>query len=274
MSLYIGPHSKQFGRVKTASAHGHKGAGIYSLYLSLGCAVNLSDIAYISQLQCRIELSETRQSIGAGFPEGAPIKEWHSFNTEEQLGFYFHLTGEQITAIEQYRSAGDLILSIWLSGVTTHQEETEAFYGKEDFRIPQQQWVQALRNMGYIDKLLYEIPIPLTNNEQIKGLISKAQKHILNGHYDEAVSQCRLLFEVFETADDYKKDARAAANQFRDKRTDMTIAQRVMFAREAVKNITHMSAHFTGEDTFSRTQAISALNLTLAVLAPEEGNIV
>ena len=54
----------------------------------------------------------------------------------------------------------------------------------------------------------------------------------------------------------------------------MVITLHVIFAQEAVKNITQMSAHFTSEDTFSRTQEISVLNLTLAVLAPKEGNIV
>ena len=67
-----------------------------------------------------------------------------------------------------------------------------------------------------------------------------------------------------------KKHAKKAVDKYKEKRMDMCTIERMLFLREALKNITHLGAHH--EDQISRHQAQSILGITVSVLAcPEVG---
>lgn len=219
--------------VRSVSAHGVPGCGVYVLHLQLKIlAANLKSKALISQLSCRIETTNPSLKISDGVLEGHPVIEWFEYTDESQLGFFFYLSANQISAIENFRNSGDLKLSIWLSGVVNYEGQVNDFYGKDDYVISKQQWLEALSSMKYKDTLLFELPMPKqdgSDKDKLKELLERAQSHLINGHYQESVGLCRQAIELIEELRKDKKEAANAAAKYKEKRKEMNINERMLF---------------------------------------------
>lgn len=275
MGVSIGGfNGPRLAEVRSVSAHGVPGCGVYVLYIRLTMlAANLKSEALVSQLSCLLETDKPCLKISNGVIEGNPVIRWTEYTDEYQLGVFFYLSGNQISAIEEYRNSGDLKLSIWLSGIVDYEGKRTDFSDKGDYLISKQQWIEALSSMGYKDALLFEIAFPNvegSDTEAIKELLKKAQTHILNGHYQESVGLCRQAIEVIEKVRDDKSKASSAVSKYRENRQHMNTEERMLFLREGLKNITQLGAHYG--DEFSRNQAQAVLGMTVALLSsPEVG---
>jgi len=273
MSLRVGGHSgPMVGEIKGIEIHGGSGVGTYLLYLRLNVVVNnLNGKAILNQLSCRLESGG--QSVAQGFFEGAPVVEWSQYTSDAYLGFNFHLTGSQLNGLELLRHDNDLGFGVWLSGICHYEGKADSFSDRGEFNVLKQEWLRALGQMNYKKTLLFELEMPSANilGEQVISLLEKAQSHILNGTFEEAVASCRKVIELVETQRGDKADAASAANSYKNNRREMTVCQRMLFLREALKNITHLANH-ANEDSFSRYQAQSVLGMTVALLSsPEVG---
>ena len=267
-------NGQTLGEVNDISVHGAEGCGVYVLYLRIIVSVGkLNSNAIVSQLNCRMELTDTNIKIANGFTESRPHVRWTKYSTDNQLGFFFYLSGNQLDAIEKYRNSGDLRISICLSGDINYEDKVDSFFGKESIYIPKQQWLEALSAMKYQNTLLLEIPMPEKESQNENGLselLKRAQNHILNGHYQESVALCRQAIELIEITQDDKSQAKSANKKYKEARADMSIQERMLFLREAIKNVTHLAAH-NGDD-FSRKQAQVILGITVSMLSsPEVG---
>ena len=256
MSISIGGlNGKRLGEVRDISVHGFQGCGVYGLYLILKVnAGNLNSEAFLSQLQCRIELGDNGRKIANGFIEGNPVIRWTELSEVEQLGFFFYLSSNQIEAVEESRRAGDLKLGVWLSGEARYKGVTQNFSDKRDYLIQKQQWLDVLSKNGYQQTLLFELPMPKETDgvgENLRELLERAQKHILNGHYQESVGLCRQAIEVVENSRKDKNKASEAVRKYTDnRRREMSVEERMLFLREVLKNVTQLGAHHG--DEFSR----------------------
>lgn len=262
------------GEVRDISINGFPGCGIFGLYINLKVSAgNLKSEALITQLVCRIELEKPALKISNGFIDNHPTLRWTEYSGIEQVGFLFYLSGSQIQAIETYRLSGDIKLGIWLAGNILYEGKSQSFSDKGEFVVPKQQWLEALGRMGYRDTLLFELAMPKFDENEASKLmdyLERAQNHILNGHYQESVVLCRKAIEWVEKKRSDKNEAGKSVNKFKDSRRDMTINERMLFLREGLKNITHLSAH--EDEEFSRQQAQAVLGMTVALLsAPEVG---
>ena len=278
MSISIGGlNGKRLGEVRDISVQGFQGCGVYGLYLILKVnAGNLNSEAFLSQLQCRIELGDNGRKIANGFIEGNPVIRWTEFSEVEQLGFFFYLSSSQIEAIEESRKSGDLKLGVWLSGEAVYEEMSQNFSDRRDYLIQKQQWLDVLSKNGYQETLLFELPMPKETDgvgENLRELLERAQKHILNGHYQESVGLCRQAIEVVENSRKDKNKASEAVRKYTDnRRREMSVEERMLFLREVLKNVTQLGAHHG--DEFSRYQAQSVLGMTVSLLSsPEIGLI-
>lgn len=273
MGLSIGGHNgERLGDVSNISIHGFQGCGIFGLHINLIVnAGNLKSDAHISQLDCRIELDKPTLKIGNGFIDNLPTLRWTQYSEVEQVGFYFYLSGRQIQAIESHRLSGDFNLGVRLSGNAVYEGESQSFSDRGEFAIPKQQWLEALNRMGYRDTLLFELPMPKSDNDQIiqlKGFLTRAQNHIHNGHYQESVGLCRKAIEWVEKERGDKNEAGNSVVKFKESRRDMTTIERMLFLREGLKNITHLGAH--EDEEFSRQQAQAVLGMTISLLSTPE----
>ncbi|MDH5785855.1 MAG: hypothetical protein OEZ16_09645 [Chromatiales bacterium] len=266
----------RLAEVKSVSIHGNQGCGVYVLYLSLKViAGNLTSDAFLSQLSCRLEVGKQPIKLANGEYEAAPVVRWTQYTEDTQLGFFFYLSSSQVNAIEQVRNSGDAPISVWLSGSVSYEGKSQSFLDKGDYVIPKQQWLQALAEMHYQDTLLFELLMPSgtdSNSSEVKSLLERAQSHILNGHYQEAIGLCRQAIEFVENYRDDKKQASQAVEKYKDRRKEMNVIERMLFLREGLKNITHLGNHNSEE--FSRQQAQSVLGITVALLSSPEIGVI
>src|SRR5690606_3572726 len=108
----------------------------------------------------------------------------------EQLHFEFVLTKDQVNAIEGYRQERDLKLNVGLRALTTSSDGLLSSFDAADIVIPREHWLNALRNAGFRQTLLFEVPLPKVS-EELAAILGKAQEFIETGHYKDAVMQCR-----------------------------------------------------------------------------------
>lgn len=265
-------NGNRFAEIKSVSVSGLPGCGNYILYLRLSASIEtLEDEVILSQLACRIEVGESNLRCANGAFEGHPAINWHQNTNDYQFGFLFYLSGAQMSAIESIRNSCDLDLGVWLSGEICHKDKRSTFMNKGDFTIPKQEWIEAIGLMKYKHILLFELPMPKDSVEKdIQLLLERAQSHILNGHYQESVGLCRQAIEVIEKINDDKVKAQDAVKKHKNQRADMSVKERMLSLREALKNIAHLGSHHA--DDFSRKQAQAILGVTVSLLScPEVG---
>jgi len=273
MSLTIGGFDgSRLGEVKDVTAHGVPGCGVYVLSLHLKVStMNFESEVFLSELSSQLELGESALRIARGRIEGHPVIRWSEYSSDETLRFIFYLSASQVQAIETYRGGTDLKLGIWLSGKAKYENSPQHFSDKEIYTVPKQQWLKALSMMNFKHSMLFELPMPKEGDDDVESyriLLERAQSHILNGHYQESVGLCRQVIEYVENYKEDKKDASEAVKKYKNDRKNMTTMQRILFLREALKNITHLGNH-PGEE-FSRHQAQAILGMTVALLSSPE----
>lgn len=273
MSLTIGGlDGSRLGEVNAVTAHGLPGCGVYVLSLHLKVStMNFESEVFLSELSSQIELGETALRIARGTIEGHPVIRWTEHSSDEALQFIFYLSASQVESIETYRGGADLKLGIWLSGKAKYENNLQRFSDKEIYTLPKQQWLKALATMNFKHSMLFELPMPKEGGDDVDSyrlLLERAQSHILNGHYQESVGLCRQVIEYVESFKEDKKDASEAVKKYKDDRKNMTTVQRILFLREALKNITHLGNHPSEE--FSRHQAQAILGMTVALLSSPE----
>lgn len=189
----------------------------------------------------------------------------HNFASDQQIAFETVLTREQLNALEEYRQERDLKLSIGLRALIASGDEIEPSFDCTDITVPREHWLDALKNAGYRNTLLFEVPLPNAPGD-FSALLSKAQEFIEIGHYKDAVMQCRHIVEQVETLRE-DRQASASANKMAhsSERKDMTSIERLLSLREQLKNICQLGAH--GSEGFTRSQARTVLGMTMVLLA-------
>lgn len=217
------------------------------------------------------------QLLGVIVPESPLIIEPRKESFTSQATFYIDLEPARVRAIEDVRNGGDLNFIVAISGVVVGPKAAPPNMAMGDlyFPINQRTWIDALKQMGYGDFLLFEIPIPpVSAREELTQAITtitKAREHLWAGHYDEVVAACRVCLESVTKGLNEKDDVQGARNAYKSAdREAMTKQTRYLFLREAVTHIGHL-AHHTDDNgvsaSFDRKDAICMLGVTAAILS-------
>ncbi len=273
MSISINyPSGHILGEVKNIRVTGLPGVGSYTLVIHLHFLIHSpKSETFFNNLSIRIDWGDNRQRMlgSAVSDESQPITIPQS--PDKTICFRMLVSKHQLEAIESLRNGGDFPLSIWLTGNVIQNDRMTNIYQHDIFTVKQHEWVEALESMEYCRTFLFELPIPFIDDEKepVDHIIKKAQNHMLRGQYDECVSECRKLLEVYALDDSDKKLLTTAREKYKgtqDARQSMEIPERLLILREALVHTTHPAHHHSNDDGYSRDQARAILGSTISLM--------
>ena len=254
--------------------HGLPGVGGYTLVINLHLSVMAPTTeTWLSNLSIRVDWGDNQQRmIGTGIPDQAQPVRLSQYNNEATMGFRLLQSPTQIEAIGVLRNGGNLNFLIWLLGNVFQDSNSSNIQQQGTFTVGQQEWVEALNRMQYCRSFLYELTLPYEDDteEPAFALVQRAQHHLLRGHYDECVGECRKLLEACPLNDADQKVLRTARDKYKgDKaaRESMDIPERMMALRDALANTTHLAHHHNSSNDYSRDQARAILGITVSILS-------
>lgn len=260
---YNGNYIVEFDHFKV---HGREAAGGYGLtFVMRGNRQPCQSKMTLFDITLSISLADPLRPLVTAVPSSTRIIQCHSFSSNEQVDFEMVLSREKLNALEEYREERDLRLNLGLRALVTSGDELISSFDCTDITVPREQWLDALKNAGYRNTLLFEVSLPNASGD-FNALFSKAQEFIEIGHYKDAVMQCRHIVEHVETLREDKQES-ASANKMAhsSERKGMTSIERLLSLREQLKNICQLGAH--GNEEFTRSQARAVLGMTMALLA-------
>lgn len=247
--------------------NGRKALGGYGLTFTLKGKASLIDPpVMIYDLYLSLSTANQKNLVTSSIRYSNQIIKIGAYSDSEQVSFDAVFTKEQINALEEYRQENDLQLNFGLRATTSSDHQIKESLDNSNIIIPRQHWLNALKDSGFRKTILYEVPLPDVN-EELSGLIAKAQEFIEIGHYKDAVMQCRHIIEQIEKLRDDRTLSLEAnkRSQNRNEREEMTAIERMLSMREQLKSICHLGAH--GREFFTRSQAKAILGMTLSLLA-------
>lgn len=262
------PKGNRIAELREIKINGLPGIGVYTLILNMHfLATQPKVVAQIRNISARVEWGDNSQRIiGMALSDNSSIQ-ISPYSTVIQAGFRLPITATQIEDIERRRNGADFMLSLWLTTEIEQEGLSKNNYGRHEFLIRQQDWLEALAHMEYQKTLLFELSVP-GSDTAIGTLISKAQRFLNIGDYDQAVALCRQTLEkIAESAGD-KSTAARAVKKYREDRESMDTTERLLFLRESLKNATHLSVHNSQvHNGYSRDQAKAILATTIALIS-------
>ncbi len=208
----------------------------------------------------------------------------------DHVTVYIDLASDQIEALEEYRAGAGLNFSLNIMALTERQGHVDTKQDQIVFTVNQSAWLDILKQVGYGDFLLFEIPaLPATTTEtDYLVCLKEARQHLWLGQYDDAVEDCRKALACYRRV--YNLDTAITKSEHRffakkspvpsgndatqkDKgdgqRNDMSKNERFLFLHRATKHLTDTPAHPEGKapQPFTRQEAISVMSIVAALLA-------
>lgn len=233
---------------------------------------SIKGVASIRNTALRLDANVDGQvkTIAWGHPESRTSVELSEHAGNQKEYFSIQLSNAQLCALEKYRSGGDISFSLWLHSDYCDGMRVASTSDHEHITVTRQDWLDALKAMGFTNKLLFEVATLSPTKEDrsdIQRLIELAYQHLLSGSYSEAVTDCRKAIEALESNPSEKKVADSATDKFKSDRQNMTVAERVAFLRVALKNVTHLGPHYSSGEVFDHRQARIVVAATIALIA-------
>jgi hypothetical protein len=268
MRISLRHNSNEVIELYDVSVNGRKAAGGYGFTLFFqGSHRGFELPVTIFDIRLTLELLEPKVVIVNSILSSNQLITCKSHPSREQIVFEFVLSKEQLNFIEENRQDRDLKLNLWLRNVSFQDGLNTTNSDTAEVSILRDHWLKALKDTGFRQTVLFEIPMPDCAGDPEK-LIAKAQEFIEVGHYKDAVMQCRNIIEYVEKVRDDKHLSRNANNMAHgnnSERQQMSAEQRLLSIREQLKNVCQLGAH--GSEQFTRSQARAVLGMTMVLLA-------
>lgn len=268
MRISLRHNSSEVIELYDVSVNGRKAAGGYGFTLLFqGSHQGFELPVTIFDIRLTLELLEPKVVIVNSILSSNQLITCKSHPSREQIVFEFVLSKEQLNFIEENRQDRDLKLNLWLRNVSFQDGLNTTNSDTAEVSILRDHWLKALKDSGFRQTLLFEIPMPDCAGEP-ETLIAKAQEFIEVGHYKDAVMQCRHIIEHIEQMRGDKRDSAEAnrlAHAKSEQRQQMSVEQRLLSIREQLKNVCQLGAH--GAEQFTRSQARAVLGMTMVLLA-------
>jgi hypothetical protein len=245
----------------------------------------------------RISAQTTKPLIALGhlYTDSPAWVNTYTQEHREYLTMYVDLAPDQIEALEEYRGGAGLSFLLNIMVLTQRQEDVGMKAEHIVFTVNQSAWIDILKQVGYGDFLLFEIPaLPKATAEtDYIACLTEARQHLWLGQYDDAVEDCRKALACYWTMHGLGKDITRSERSFCTKKstTTPTAAQdqsddndnsrngmlkneRLLFLHRAVKHLTDAAAHREGKprQPFTRREALGTMNIVAALLAMGDWN--
>ncbi len=278
MALRYG--DSEFATVRPASVSGQAAIGAFRLVLQ-----------FEFQLRARAKESRLAFTPGGGdlhgasknggaiylgrlVAQGTPFpRQTYEYADTHTTALEILLSPRQVEHLERVRGGSDLVFSgfIWVNCVGSAEPSVaqESF----SYRVPQSEWLEVLRAMGYSRTLLFEVPDP---TEQVVPQLSEAVKQfgkaheaMLRGEWRGSVALCRDVIEALSMGlADSDADDPVFAPLFKNQR-EMDKPTRIKLLRRAIKLLTHPAKHVDEVSVrfeWTRQDAIAVLGLVSSML--------
>tara|TARA_R110001592_G_scaffold20926_18_gene84754 strand:+ start:3550 stop:4434 length:885 start_codon:yes stop_codon:yes gene_type:complete len=198
-----------------------------------------------------------------------------------QMTAFLTLTNIQLSKLEEVRDGHDLEFKLIIKGVGGDGQHENPVYDEWRVEIPRSKWIEILRQSGYMDIMLLEVPM-LPKGEvsddwlDVKAELEEAQDSFLNRKYASCVAQCRKVLEdsgyiKFGEHNWYNpslnligKDKRST-EKGKPNRESMSKESRENAIWASLFHYTHQANHGRskgGESGYSREEAKTILTLT------------
>ena len=233
--------------------------------------------AYLTQFLAEITVTvqgQTPVSLGRAQPHTSLAVGTIRQSNSQRFELWLPLTGEQIEALERRRAGLPLEFHVNLTlqihyNAAVHSGRTDA-----RFHVNESDWAEILRQVGYLDRLIVAVDLPVAAPEQMRTAVQRvrdAHQHLIAGRYTDAVGACRLAMESLHrlTDDATAKAIRAVFAESKETREKMTLGQRAELVRLAVHHFTcpaHHEEPGKPAEVYSRQDALFILSATAGVV--------
>lgn len=268
--------------------------------ITIGARPALGGVVFYVQMKCR----PTRWGIGAaplfgalqlsargqgqlpwpslefnqGYSQPTAFREGNS----EYLHFESLLSHVHLEAFEKIRNGKDFEAGVKASLSVLSSSGAIENWSIQDSHLHKtaQEWITILAASGFKQYIFLEMAFPADASagpdSALRHLL-KARELFDKGLYRDSATNLRMTQEHLRNKRGDKDALDKAKQQYKDKREDMSLEQRLLFAREAVHNALHLGVHPDEDETaFNRenTKALLAMVSALVELYPEpNGNV-
>lgn len=204
----------------------------------------------------------------------------------ENFTFYLNLNSTQLSKLEDIRDGHDLEFKLMIKGIGGDSEHTNHIHSEWRVEMPRSKWIGLLKQAGYMDIMLLEVPMLPQGTASddwldVKAELEEAQESFLNRKYAACVAQCRKVMEdaghlKFGENNWYNpvlnligKNKRSAEKEEAN-RENMSKEERENAIWASLFHYTHQANHGKsrgGESGYSREEAKLILTLTAAFVA-------
>lgn len=204
----------------------------------------------------------------------------NEYSQNHPINFFIDLNNEQILEIEKNRNHKSLSLKLNIECEVVENGKSMGGQIEYEFEIQQSEWINVLKQMNYMNYLLFEIPMVSHDNSQqfhnAVNFLTKANEALYEGKYSEVIANCRKAIESVIKSSDLSKLINNADNQYLTNRKLMTKEDRELIIINAIQNYTHLGHHTDNdgaETTFYRPEANFILGATVELISKLSHNL-
>jgi hypothetical protein len=208
--------------------------------------------------------------LGFAEPESSATFQPYQHAYKGSIYFEILLSPRVIEAIEKIRVGSGLDIRLEISGEA--RDPLNIMRGAQEliYRVNQTGWIEALKQMEYGSTFLFEFPIDIEPDDTLQKsmpYISRAKHHLLYGHYNEVIAECRQALEFLLPS---KADLAKVRVLARTEHTEMNKSDRLAYFLDALNTFTQLSHHPDNSGnraSFTREEAVLVLGTTVSALS-------
>ena len=247
--------------------------GAYELMIGISGSVNPQvDVArWINVYSGRVTLRSPhgQRELGTAFPTAPVVIRQSQYSSHFSIDLRLVLQPTQLSALEEFRNAGDLDFDIGITGVSGGNEQASVTpdYQTLTIHIPQSTWISSLKSANALNVLLLEVPMPVVGASPKRkaafAYLTQAQTLFTQGLYDQCVAECRKVVEEVEKG--------VEIFSWKAQREDMSKQDRLRSILAAIRLSSNLSAHSEsrGGESFSRADAKFLMSVLAAYVVHE-----
>jgi len=274
-------HHRNIADASVQGIHLKKAVGAYELSASLNLQMQSSDedeIYYLRVETARLIVkgkSGGEQFIGTLCPYELRMLRTHDFSNRECIDLSLILHPSQVSAIEDIRDGGDLTFNLKIRGQAYLNSDEQRAYDDFSVHVARSNWIQQLKNVGFMDVLLIEVPFPVTELpdqlEAVQHALEEAQRHFVSAEYSSCVASCRTAIqELGHHVFGNEGWAVKTLKQLDENATTMAKEDREKALFAVIRHYAHQAHHGEGEGGvrhYTRSEAQMILRMTAAAVS-------
>lgn len=259
---------------KISSVHGAPAIGAYLLKFSLAYEMpqHEDEVAYFRNTFANVHVGSKGMFLGRATPE-MPIT-YKPNKHPQKGGILYELLVSKISMdeIEKIRVGGDLDFKLDIAGEYYDGYNQLCDRVSVTYKENPKNWIEVLKRMGYKGGIVFELPMAIEPNTDVKTALSaieKAKEHLYYGNYDDVIAKCRIALESITTSWGNISSVRKVAMD-KTSRKSMSKEQRFFNAIDQIVHFANLAHHPNTENeyvSFTRSEAVFILGATISAIS-------